>query len=152
MERQPAEIDGIAYNDDLLRRRLAARDPYHRLTIFQPRRVFMRKATLVGDAERRGHAAAAAADGADDLEMLRPGILKQARLRRRFDHAADLGECNRLFVDLDLAESDQLLDEPAKPKSVEIDARARCHLSLCPQRIARLRGVSSHHLPEPRWR
>ena len=125
VERQPGQVDGVAGEHDLLHRRLGLRNLDHRLRVRHPPPEFLRKIALVARAERGGVTAAAAADRADDLEMLGPGILEQCRLGRGLDHGADVGERDRLVVDIDLAHADQLLDKAPQPELFEIDARHR---------------------------
>jgi hypothetical protein len=79
MERQLGQVDGDAGEDDRLHRRLSMDDFDHRLQICHPGSVFCGKLALVNIAKRRGIAAAAAADRADDFEMLGADILEHAR-------------------------------------------------------------------------
>ena len=130
VERQPGEIDVVAGDHDLLHRRVGLRHLDHRLRGRHPAGEFLRQVALVGRAERGGMAAAAAADRADDLEMLGAGVLEQRRLRRGLDDRADVGERDRAIVDVDLADRDQMLDKPPQPEFFEIDAR---HARPCPE-------------------
>ncbi len=123
MERQLGEIDVVAGDHHLLHRRVGLRHLDHRLRVRHPAGELLRQVALVVGAERRGMAAAAAADRADDLEMLGAGVLEQRRLRRGLDDRADVRERDRAIVDVDLADRDQMLDKSPQPEFFEIDAR-----------------------------
>src|SRR5205807_2562368 len=118
------------------------RDLDHGLRILHPPRKFLRKPALVGPAEGRGIAAAAAADRADDLKMLRAHVLEQGRLGRGLDHGADIGQGERLRVDLDLAEIDQALDKTSQAKLFEIDTVAGAIGGQVSPRAKRIGGNS----------
>ena len=92
VKRQRGEVDVVPGDHHLLHRGVTLRDFDHGLRIFHPLRKFLRKLARVGAPEGRRIAAAASADRADDLEMLRSRILEQARLGRGLDHGADVGQ------------------------------------------------------------
>ena len=129
VERQPGEIDVVAGDHHLLHRRIGLRHLHHRLRVRHAAGEFLRQVALVGRAERRGMAAAAAADRADDLETLGAGVLEQRRLGRGLDDRADIRERDRAVVDVDLADRNQMIDKPPQPEFFEIDAR---HGLPCP--------------------
>jgi hypothetical protein len=58
----------------------------------------------LGDVERRGQPLATAGDGGHHLVLLDAGALEMGRLRRRFDHRAQVGERHRLVMNLDLTD------------------------------------------------
>jgi hypothetical protein len=63
--------------------------------------------------------------GADPLEIF--------CLRRGLDDGTEIGERNRLLVDLHFTDCDQLLDEGSQPEFVEVDVagRHRLRASIC---------------------
>ena len=129
VERQLGEIDVVAGEHHLLHRRVGLRHLDHRCGFAIRRANSCARLRSSLEAERRRIAAAAAADRADDLEMLRPRILEQRRLGRGLDDRADVGKRDRPVVDVDLADRDQLLDKAPQPEFFEIDAR---HGLPCP--------------------
>jgi hypothetical protein len=72
------------------------------------------------------------------FDSLGSRVAKQHRLVGRLDDRAQAGERHRLVVNLDLAEIDQPLDEPAQPEFLEVD--------LC------CAGSDAVHLPRSRKR
>jgi hypothetical protein len=135
MEREPGEVDGLAGENHLLHGRLALRNLKRFLRILHPAGVLGGERAHITKAESCRQATAAAANSADDLESLRPGILEQGRLRRRFDHGTDIGQVDRLSVGLDLAQFLQMIDKAPEPKLLHVRARNRSHrqsLFPCP--------------------
>ena len=75
MKGQFGEIGVLAFEDDVLHRRILCLDLDHRLGIGQPSFNFVVD-LILGYAERRDHAAAAAIDAAHQLHLFGPGIAK----------------------------------------------------------------------------
>ena len=104
-------------------RRLGLRNLGHALRGRHPLCEFLRQIALVAQAEGGRVAPAAAANRADDLEMLGASILEQRSLARCLDEGAHFRQCHRALMDVDLAEADQMLDKSPQTEFFEIDVR-----------------------------
>ena len=123
MERQPRQVDVVAFAHDLVHRRMLRRHLDDRLRVAHAAHEFMRDLALA-NAKRRGQPLAAAGDGGDHLVLLGAHALEVRGLRRRLDHRAQVGERHRLVVHLDLADLGELADEIPQAEFFEVDLDA----------------------------
>src|SRR6185437_14498866 len=72
------------------------------------------------DPESGSEAFAAAGGGRDYLEMLGADILEELCLGAALDDMAQIGERDRLFMDLEFADLGELADKIPQPKFVEV--------------------------------
>jgi len=127
VKRQFGEIDVIAFDDHLMDRGLGRGYLDHWLRIVHPARVFVHEVALVG-AERGSETTAAARHRGHHFVLLGADPLEVFGLGRGLDHRAQVGERNRFLMHLHLADRDQLLDEAAQAKFIEIDVAGGCNL------------------------
>ena len=123
VERQPRQVDVVAFAHDLVHRRVLGGHLDDRLRIAHAAHEFVRDLALA-NAERRGQPLAAAGDGGDHLVLLGAHALEMRGLRRRLDDGAQVGERHRLVVHLDLADLGELADEAPQTEFFEVDLDA----------------------------
>ena len=132
MERQFGQVDIVALEHHLMHRRVRRRHFDDRLRIVHPPHVFVDHVALVG-AEGGGEPSPAAGHRRHHLVLLGADPFEIFCLRRGLDDGTEIGERNRLLVDLHFTDCDQLLDEGSQPELVEVDVagRHRLRASTC---------------------
>ncbi len=122
MERQFGQIDVLAGDLDPMHRRVARRHFDERLRTGEALEIFVVK-LFFGCPERCGKPLAIARRLGDELHLFGPRSLEQHRLLGALDDGAYCRQGNGLFVNVDLAERDEAVDEIAQTVLVEVDGR-----------------------------
>ncbi len=121
MERQRRQVDLVAGAHDLMHRRVGRFHLDDRLRL-RDAAIELGGDLALLDPEGGGDALAAAGDGGDHFILLGARFLEEHRFRRLLDDRAHIGERDRLFVSLDLADLDKFFDERPQAEFLEIHA------------------------------
>ncbi len=121
MHRQRAEIGLLAFQDDLLHRRVARRDLDRLDRVVEPLRDDRKKSRFVG-VERNCEAFAGAHDVADQLGLFRTHRLEPGGFRITVQHGGHVDQIDRLVVDLTFAKLHQPFDEAAQAKTFGVNS------------------------------
>ena len=119
MHRQSGDVDVVAGDDDFLHRRVGARQLDEFGLQLQPSLQLLPQLASL-DAEGPRQSLAAADRVADEFDALAADVAEPDGLLVALQDFGDLGEVDALVADIELIRVDQLLDEVAQAKAVEV--------------------------------